>query len=132
MKKCDCRRAMQVILAVLVLSGAMAFGFPPGSAAVESMPGGPPIPLIAVPEDFFFRVVPSAERLLLLAPSSSFNINYIAGGTNDFGDTCVAWPAEARTAFDFAAGVWATYLQSAVPITINACWATNLATGELR
>jgi len=97
----------------------------------EVMPGGPPIPLIAIPEDFFFRVLQPPEVLSLFEATATFSINYISSGTNIFGDACTPWPIEAQNAFNYAAGVWATYLQSSVPITINGCWATNLSPGVL-
>ena len=97
----------------------------------QVMPGGRPIPLIAIPEDNYFRLVQPPAVLALYEATSTFTVNYLPAGTNVFGDTCIAWPAQAQNAFDYAAGVWANYIRSSVPITINACWATNLAPGVL-
>ncbi len=55
---------------------------------------------------------------------STFTITYVAaGGTDPWGQVCVAFPAEAKTAFNAAAAIWANTLKSSVPITIKACWA---------
>ena len=126
-------KGLYFVLIVLCITAAFpSQGFSDSEPkTIEIMPGGPPIPLIAVPEDFFFRVVPSPERLSLFAQLATFSINYISSGTNYFGDTCISWPTEARNAFDYTASIWATYLQSSVPITINACWSTSLASGIL-
>lgn len=39
------------------------------------------------------------------------------------GDLCGTWPTAAQAAFDYAAGIWAEgYLNSSIPIVIQACW----------
>lgn len=63
--------------------------------------------------------------------SASFPIQYLnAGEVNYFGDVCIGWPAEAQAAFTYAANVWGTLINSAVPIKISACWA-NMGTGGI-
>jgi hypothetical protein len=58
------------------------------------------------------------------AASSTFSITYVAaGGTDPWGEVCQTFPAAAKTAFEAAAAIWATRLQSSVPVTIQACWA---------
>ncbi|WP_372904534.1 T9SS type A sorting domain-containing protein [Rhodohalobacter sp.] len=49
--------------------------------------------------------------------SANFEINYV----NSCSDGS-EWPAEAQTAFEYAMGIWETYLQSEIPIRINASW----------
>jgi hypothetical protein len=59
------------------------------------------------------------------AATATFTINYIAaGGADLWGEPCFAFPASAKTAFNAAAAIWASTIQSAVPVTISACWAT--------
>ncbi len=57
------------------------------------------------------------------AASAAFSITYQAAGTTDpWGATCQTFPAEAQTAFNAAAAIWTSTIQSPVPITISACW----------
>jgi hypothetical protein len=57
--------------------------------------------------------------------TASFSITYIpAGGTDIRGETCYAFPENAKAAFNAAANVWANLERSSVPITIKACWAS--------
>jgi fibronectin type 3 domain-containing protein len=63
---------------------------------------------------------------------ATFTINYKASGTKDPWDTpCSTFPTSARTAFAAAAAIWASQIQSSVPITISACWTSTLPTGVL-
>lgn len=58
------------------------------------------------------------------AATATFSISYVAaGGTDPWGETCQTFPAAAKTAFEAGAAIWATRLQSSVPVTIQACWA---------
>jgi len=49
--------------------------------------------------------------------SANFEITYV----NDCNDGST-WPQQAQTAFEYAMGIWETYLQSEIPIRINASW----------
>jgi len=61
-----------------------------------------------------------------------FEITYIPSGETDlWGEKCTTFPEAAKTAFDAAATIWASRIQSSVPITIMACWANELPTGVL-
>ncbi len=56
--------------------------------------------------------------------TTSFVITYIDdGGTDLNGKACSTFPEDAKTSFEAAADVWAAYVSSDVPITIQACWA---------
>jgi Carboxypeptidase regulatory-like domain len=44
---------------------------------------------------------------------------------------CAAWPANAKAAFSYAASIWASQLNSSVPIKINACWTASLTGNTL-
>ncbi|MBN1888840.1 MAG: DNRLRE domain-containing protein [Thermoflexales bacterium] len=70
-------------------------------------------------------VAPPAEFGLLRAQSATITVNYLAGGTKDVYDfSCNTWPVEPRQAFDYAVSIWASQINSSVPIVINACWTT--------
>jgi len=57
------------------------------------------------------------------------NVNF--SPPSPWGDSCTTWPAQAQTAFLYAASIWGALLYSPVPVTIDACWATNLPSGVL-
>ncbi len=61
-------------------------------------------------------VPPPEEFTRLHAQTATFSINWLYGGG------CLAWPAEAKTAFQYAANIWATLIHSPVPIEVDACW----------
>lgn len=75
------------------------------------------------------RVAPPAGFSRPGAQNAVITVNYLSGA-NAFGDNCSAWPEAARAAFGYAANIWASQLNSTVPIVINACWA-NLEAGVL-
>ncbi len=43
---------------------------------------------------------------------------------------CEMPPPEAVTAFDYAAGLWGTWISSTVPISVTVCWTSNLGSGD--
>jgi hypothetical protein len=45
--------------------------------------------------------------------------------------TTSPWPANARTAFQYASDIWGSLLDSAIPVTIHACWTSELPPGVL-
>jgi len=67
----------------------------------------------------------------LMAVQATISINYLPAGPGQWGDICVTWPDQPKAAFTYAANLWASQLQSSVPITIDACWANNLPAGIL-
>jgi hypothetical protein len=80
------------------------------------------------------RRIPARFDLLSLPESATatFSITYIAaGGTDLWGESCTAFPESAKAAFNAAAAIWGNILQSSVPITINACWASLSSTSTL-
>ncbi len=99
--------------------------------------GGKTVRLIADPEINDFKVPVPAEtldRVMIDEASSSIQVIYLAAGETDplgIGDSCIAWPQDAKTAFEYACSVWEAQLTSSVPITIKACWADNLDPGVL-
>jgi hypothetical protein len=75
--------------------------------------------------------IPRSERNTLAPETATFSITFIsAGGTDKWGEPCLAFPAQAQTAFNYAASIWASELNSSVPITIRACWA-NLGSSSI-
>jgi hypothetical protein len=57
--------------------------------------------------------------------SAAFSFTFKAAGTTDpWGAVCQDFPAAAQTAFNAAAAIWTSTLQSPVPITISACWSS--------
>ena len=59
------------------------------------------------------------------ASSATFEFTYVAAGATDlWGEPCMSFPESAKTAFNAAAAIWASNIQSTVPITIKACWAS--------
>jgi hypothetical protein len=81
--------------------------------------------MIALPwNDPTIRIPPPRQFRTVRAPTATFSINYLSAGTPDGqGATCLAWDASAQAAFSYAASAWASLINSAVPIRINACWA---------
>ena len=51
---------------------------------------------------------------------------FLGAGEGMDGDNAISWPDEAKTAFSYAASIWAYVLNSQVRITVKACWADNL------
>ena len=75
---------------------------------------------------------PALQRALAdsAAATATFTITYIAaGGSDPWEQACIAFPENAKTAFNAAAAIWANTIRSSVPITIQACWA-NLGDGS--
>ncbi len=61
----------------------------------------------------------------------NFTINFLAAGSTLSGNTCTTWPADAQTAFTYAASIWSDVLENDQNIGIDACWATTLPAGTL-
>lgn len=79
------------------------------------------------------RKIPAPARLVIApaAATASFSITYVLDGDRDAWDeSCSPFPEGAKSAFNAAAGIWASTVSSAVPITIRACWA-NLGSSNI-
>jgi len=65
--------------------------------------------------------VPAPERPVLQngVHTSAIIVDFVPGGT----DGCLDFPAEARTAYQYAADIWGGLLPVTVPVHISACWA---------
>jgi uncharacterized repeat protein (TIGR01451 family) len=123
-----------LVVCALVGTAALTAGASPAASAQrasQSMRGGSVVALRAGHGQQPFRVVPQRDAAQLRAKSATITINYIAPGTqNALGDNCLAWPAGSQAAFNYAASIWESLIDSSVPIEINACWA-NLGYGVL-
>jgi hypothetical protein len=124
-----------LLIAFVVISMAVvsvgAESAVPAPQAPQSIEGGPPIVLRYDPTPSDWRVPPPREFSQLRIQSATININYLAGGTQDaFGNDCYTWPSNAQNAFNYAAGIWESLIDSSVPIEIDACW-TDLPSGVL-
>ncbi len=106
---------------------------PPAPLGVDSSAlGFRPVEVRLNPVSSDFRqAAPSPRRSVRSLLSASIIIDYQPnGGSNAFGDACITFPDAAKAAFDYAAGIWASQLNSSVPIHIDACW-TSLGAGIL-
>ncbi len=87
----------------------------------------PPVVYVADTNPSAKRVLIPVRLDLLSLPefaTATFSITYVSsGGTDLWGESCAAFPEQAKNAFNAAAAIWGNILQSSVPITISACWA---------
>jgi len=85
-----------------------------------------PVILRLDPTPSTLRIPPPAsytQRAVSKVQTATIHINYLPNGATDrFGNSCLTWPAGAVTAFEYAADIWETLINSAVPIEVNACW----------
>lgn len=94
-------------------------------------------PLIIVdrpkPADELRRIPPPANlQDLAETATANFTIEYVPnGGTDAWSEPCYTFPEAAKTAFNAAAAIWGNLLQSSVPITIKACWASLSSSSTL-
>ncbi len=114
-----------IFLFALFLRGAI-WGAEPAAHAAPLAQAPRPMPRViarGTQETSSLRLPLSAAQRAARAPTATINVVYLASGAhNIFGDTCLAWPTAAKTAFSYAASIWAAQIPSSVPITIRACW----------
>jgi len=125
---------------ILGIVGALCIAFAGLGLAISSSEAGPAVAAPVVPQSIKglapivlraghgqhpFRVAPPKGLAPFRAQSATITVNYLAPGTtNALGDTCYAWPAGSQSAFNYAASIWGSLLNSSVPIKIDACWAS--------
>lgn len=94
------------------------------SQGPQTMSGGPIAVLRRDPTVSHFRVAPPPQFSQLGIQSATISVAYLPGGTyNVAGTYCYDWPNDAKIAFSYATSIWASLINSSVPIKINACWA---------
>jgi hypothetical protein len=62
--------------------------------------------------------------------STAVQVTFLPAGTVDGIYTCQDFPAQAQAAYQYAVSIWGSFLTSAVPIRISACW-TSMGTSVL-
>lgn len=87
------------------------------------------LPLNPVSEPMYVPP-PFSEGQRLLAPGS-ISVNFLPAGQTLYGYTCSTWPAQAQTAAQFAADIWAAALTTNQSVTIDACWSSGLEANTL-
>jgi len=122
------------------IDGVAVEYFVPGDLPVKLSADGKTLHNAVKPVVLVSNPVPSPEPVRIPPPAAAlddkgridprqataqFSITYVpAGGSDPWGVQCMNFPQAARTTFDAAAAIWGNILQSSVPITISACWAS--------
>ncbi|MGB3800654.1 MAG: hypothetical protein WA952_12640, partial [Lewinella sp.] len=58
-------------------------------------------------------------------------MEYIDGGSQLDGNTCISWPAEAKEAFRHATAIWSDVLQNRQTLNVQACLSASLPAGAV-
>ena len=116
-----------MIFGMLIMPAASAFG----EGAPVILPGSSPAPLVLDPIEVPHRV-PRKERPDVIRPmAANITVVYKPNGSTGFwDDACLDFPPAAQTAFNYAVGIWADYLDSSAPIVIEACW-SDMGSGSI-
>ncbi len=129
----------RIIIGLLILlslhPAAMLAALPEQPTPVESMDGVLPVGVLRLDPSISTLHIPPPAGYKRNAPArvqtATINVNYLPNGATDkFGNSCQAWPTQARNAFEYAADIWETQINSPVPIVVNACW-TNLGNPDI-
>jgi hypothetical protein len=115
--------AIIVFIVAGFVAGLQDQGSATAAPATQSMRGVPPVVVRASDEVSPHRITPRQRTHRANTPATIIVVNYLTQGSHDaFGDTCLTWPESAKTAFQYAADLWASLITSSTPIKINACW----------
>jgi uncharacterized repeat protein (TIGR01451 family) len=116
-----------VVLLALSLAG-LAFGPNPAAPApqMEVVPGREVI--LRVDDRLNPFQVPPPEQAELGIQSATIQVNWNPATCSGATST---WPDNAKTAFSYAASIWASLINSSVPVEVNACWRSDLGSGVL-
>ena len=111
------------LLWVILLIGTLALA-PASQASAQApqpdfIPGSPLIIRADAAPSTLFVAPPAASAAPRLNAVGGIVVDFITGGANN----CQPFPADAQTAFRYAADIWAGLLDIKVPIHISACWA---------
>ena len=95
---------------------------------LPSAPADPRYTSVAPPAAFQARQAGKSSAV----QAATFNVTFLADGTTSLtGNSCTTWPSAAQTAFQYAADIWGSVIESDVPISVEACWTEDLATSTL-
>jgi hypothetical protein len=104
---------------------------PPVGGATLLGPADIP-PMIVLAEDRYHPVHIPAPAL---PEASAAGVNALTFRVNYNPPSCqgslAPWSAEARAAFDYAASIWSSLLEGSVPVTVEACWRTDMRSDVL-
>lgn len=113
---------------VLTAAGASVAATPPAPQDLQSLGAEwRSAVLLLDPTPSTHRVAPPLQffqmQTQMRPKTATIIINYQAAGeTAPLGETCETWPNDAKIAFDYAASIWESLINSSVPIVVNACW----------
>ncbi len=127
--------ACLLLLLFAVNPDGITVAAPASPPQVESMDGTPrPVILRLDPTPSTLRIPPPAsytQRATSRVQTATIHVNYLPNGATDrFGNGCLTWPTAAITAFEYAADIWETLINSTVTIEVNACW-TNFGDPDI-
>lgn len=120
------------ILTLLLLTlNLAAAGARPGLAAAQGGAQSMPAPEVMLVHDdrYIPYHVPAPPAHGARIQSANLSVNYNPASCPSA--SISPWPQDARDAFGYAAGIWASLVNSGQPIVINACWRSDLAPGVL-
>jgi len=90
---------------------------------------GERVTLVADPTEPIYHLPAADDPTGSREESNAFNIMYLENTSNSAGDWCETWSSQAKVAFTAAASIWASSIDTSVPIVIEACW-TNLGSNS--
>jgi len=118
------RWAAPILLLLLIAGSARVYAEPGHEArpVPQAATSQGKVTLVADPSEEIYRLpalpVPTGVR----EEGATFIIDYLSNVYNSGGDWCDPWPEAAQNAFETAASIWSSIIQSSIPITIEACW----------
>jgi len=115
---------------ILTIGGAGA-GFAMDFLVPETQEAGPPIVLVFDPVPKPNWVAPPQEFLEYALQTATIYVNFLPAGSLQHEYTCQTWPVNAQTAFNYAASIAGSLVNSPVQIQINACWTDLGGSGTL-
>ena len=130
------RHSVRIRLSMLLVATLLLTpGFTPPRQGTTDQAGqtrpGPLLVVYADPSNRPAYVPPPARfngNALQRIDAIQITVNYNPASC---GANVTAWPANARTAFEYAASIWSWVLNGTRPIVVDACWRTDLAANVL-
>jgi len=130
MNKVGFRKWISVLVAAFVVFNVTGIAIRPTSAAsptpqdLRSFRGEwQPVVVRHDPTPSKQRILAPVQFSRMSVKSADIQVNYLpAGAIAPLGETCEAWPGDAITAFEYAASIWESLVNSPVTIIVDACW----------